>query len=98
MKWAVRLWRGEQPLNRAFWDYAILYGVPLNLASTFGFLALSSQDSPALGLIVNVLPLPYNVLVLVGVWRSAARYGGPSHWAEAARVAVAIWFLIEVFA
>jgi len=98
IRWFAALWRGELPLVRAFWDGAILYGVPLNLVSTFGFLALSSQDNAALGLIVNVAPLPYNVAVLVGVWRSAARYEGPAHWAESARVAVAIWFLIELFA
>lgn len=97
MKWVGRLWRGEQPLTRAFWDYAILYGVPLNLISTFVFLMLSSRDAhPALGLAVNLLPIPYNVLVLVGVWRSAADYKGPAKWADAARIAVVIWFAVEL--
>lgn len=99
MKWAGRLWRGEMPLKSAFWDYAILYGVPLNLLSTFVFLLLSSQDAhPALGLAVNVLPLPYNLLVLVGVWRSAAHYQGPAHWIDVARGAVVVWFAVELFA
>ena len=31
------------------------------------------------------LPLPYNLFVCVAVWRSAARYAGPAHWAEVAR-------------
>ncbi len=98
IRWFAALWRGELPLARAFWDGAILYGVPLNLISTFGFLALSSGDNTVLGLAVNLLPLPYNVVVLVGVWRSARRYEGPPHWAEAAQVAVVIWFAIELLA
>jgi heme/copper-type cytochrome/quinol oxidase subunit 1 len=36
-----------------------------------------------------VLSVPYNVLVLVGVWRSAGRYEGEPRNADLARLATA---------
>jgi hypothetical protein len=37
-------------------------------------------------------------MAAVGVWRSAARYRGPTIWANAARIAVIIWALIATLA
>ena len=86
------LWKGALPLQRAFWDYAILGGFFVNLAASIGSMALLVAGFPAvLPLAVHLAPLPYNVLVLVGVWRSAARYSGPPSWANLARGAIVIW-------
>ena len=93
------LWRGELPLRRAFWDFAILYGVLVNLAATGGYLGLLSAGvHPAIGLAVYFAPLPYNVAVFVGVWRSADRYSGPAHWADAARAAITLWLAVATLA
>ncbi len=90
-----RLWTGEMPLARAFWEYAIVYGFVLNLFTTIASFALLTADaSPALALAIFLLPLPYNLFVLVAVWRAAARYAGPSHWAGFARAAVVLWVLL----
>lgn len=89
-----RLWAGDMPLVKAFWDYAILYGLVLNGLTTIAALALYTTDLPAaVGFAVFLLPLPYNLFVLVAVWRSAARYAGPRHWAEAARIVV-VWVVV----
>jgi hypothetical protein len=40
------------------------------------------------------LSVPYTVLATVGVWRSAARYDGPTLHAELARIATAIVMLV----
>lgn len=95
MKTLRRLWAGEIPLTQAFWTFAVLYGLVVNLATTAAALALFSQDAPtALGVLVYLAAMPYNVLVVVAVWRSAARYTGPRHWPDLARVAVIAWVVV----
>lgn len=90
-----RLWAGEVPLARAFWEYAVVYGFVLNLFTTIASFALLTTDAPAaFGLAAFFLPMPYNLFVLVVVWRAAGRYGGPRHWASFARVAVVLWVLL----
>ena len=41
-----------------------------------------------------LLPIPYNLLVGVAVWRSADRYQGPQRWADLARAASLVWLLV----
>lgn len=86
-----RLWRGELPLVHAFWDWAVIGGLAVNLATIFGAVLLLVYDRtiPAL-LVGHVLPLPYNVVVIVGVWRAAARYDGDPRLAVAARAVSAV--------
>jgi hypothetical protein len=94
-----RLWAGELSLRRSFWEFAILYGFALNLAATFGYLSLLANDaSPVFAYLVFFLPLPYDVLTLVAVWRSAARYQGPPLLADLARAAIVVWILLELLA
>ena len=89
-----RLWLGEIPLTEAFWRYAVVYGLLLNLITSFLFLILLMNDaSPFVLVPVFVLPTPYNFLIVVAVWRSAARYPGPRHWADYARAATVVWMI-----
>lgn len=70
----VRLWRGELPLRQVFWNWVVFGGLAVNLSTTFGFLMLIAFDRPWLALLVGYgLSLPYNLLVLVAIWRSADR-------------------------
>lgn len=72
-----KLWHGEIPLARAFWTYAILYGGLLNLLTTAGAFALIGDDAATPWvLVVYFLPVPYNVFIVIAVWRSAAFRGG----------------------
>ena len=75
-----RLWLGEVPLERAFWDYAVIGGITVNLITTLGFVMLVTVDRPLAALFVGYgLAVPYNVVATVGVWRSAeADDGGPA--------------------
>jgi hypothetical protein len=89
------LWRGELPLEVAFWHYAIYYGLILNLAASTIFVVLLLNDAPfALALLVHLIPMPYSVLTAFGVWRSARRYGGSSKFANFARIGVLAWFCL----
>jgi len=89
-----RLWAGQVPLGEAFWWYAIFWGTAANLAATLLAMALLAADVPALLAIAGgALPIPYNLVTLVAVWRSAAAYAGPRLLADLARIASLIWAL-----
>jgi hypothetical protein len=90
---------GRVPLGRAFWEYAIAYGSLLNLLTTAGSLALFAGGYPAwLGLAVHFLPVPYNLLMIAAVWRSAAVYRGPQLWSVLARALIIVWAAIATAA
>lgn len=89
-----RLWTGEVPLVRAFWDYGIIGGTALNALTTVSAMALlASEGLEAAALALFALPIPYNLLVVVAVWRSAKAYGGRPIWANTARIAIVLWAL-----
>lgn len=92
------LWRGDLPLQNAFWNWAVLGGLIVNLASSAAFLLLMTADQMIPALIVGYgLSVPYNILVSVGVWRSADRYEGERRWADLAKLAaVAGMILLSV--
>lgn len=98
MSRVLRLWHGELPLQQAFWDWAVIGGLIVNLASSGGFLLLMMEDRSVLALIVGYGPsIPFNILVCVGVWRSADRFAGERRWANLARtVTIAGMLLLSV--
>jgi hypothetical protein len=86
-----RLWRGELALGDVFWNWAVIGGLAVNITTSLAFLALISSGQAIAALVVGYLfSVPYNILVGVGVWRSAARYEGPRRHAELARLVSAI--------
>ena len=86
------LWNGRLPLAKAFWEHAVVYAALVNLAATYAAFAALAADLPGiLAVIIFLLPVPYIVVAVVGVWRSAAAYTGPQHWASLARIVAALW-------
>jgi hypothetical protein len=86
------LWKGQLPLGQAFWEYAVIYAALVNLFATMATFAVVAADLPgALAVGAFLLPIPYIVVAVVGVWRSAANYTGPQHWAKLARGAAVLW-------
>ena len=95
MRALKHLWRGETPLEVAFWNWAVIGGVALNLTTSFLFLVLLTMERPIAALIAGyAFSVPYNVLVTVGVWRAAGRHGGSRRWAHAARMITLIGMLV----
>jgi hypothetical protein len=92
------LWNGRVPLARVFWNYAVLYGSLANLLATGAALTAFLWGWPILGLVFHFLLMPYNVLMVVAVWRSAARYEGDAIWAQLARGAILVWAAIATLA
>ena len=85
------LWTGDLPLGDAFWTWALLGGLLVNISTSVLFLVLIMIDHPWPALIVGYgFSVPYNVVAVVGVWRSAARYDGPRTYADLARGATVI--------
>ncbi|MDG3042416.1 hypothetical protein [Roseicyclus marinus] len=86
------LWRGNLPLGDAFWNWAVLGGLVVNVSTSLGFLWLITIDQPLLALVVGYgLSLPFNLVATMGVWRAAARHDGPRIQADLARIAVLVW-------
>ena len=95
MKHLSRLWRGELALHNAFWNWAVFGGLIVNVGSSGLFLLLILADRPILAVIVGyAFPVPYNVIVSVGVWRSAERYAGERRWAELAQTVTVIGMVL----
>jgi len=91
------LWRGRLPLARAFWEHAVLYVALANLIATAVALGTMAADWPiALSIGLYLLPSPYVVAAIVGVWRSADAYTGPPHWASLARGVAIGWGVLMV--
>jgi hypothetical protein len=87
------LWRGQLPLEIAFWHYAIYYGLVINLVATTVSVILLLQDAPIAWVVaVHLLPVPYSVMTAFGVWRSADRYQGRRNFAAFTRIGVIAWF------
>ncbi len=95
MKNLCHLWRGELALQNAFWDWAVVGGLIINFASSALFLFLIMAEHPAAAFIFGyVLSVPYNIIVSVGVWRSAERYSGERRWADLARIVTVIGMVL----
>ena len=95
--WARRMWRGEEPLALAFWQYAIVFGLVLDVAHIFLVWAVNSSHAPGVVLaVVYLLPVPYYLFAAWAVWQAAARYDGPPRWAQAARGAIILWTVAEI--
>ena len=89
------LWAGDLPLGEAFWTYAVTIGLTVNVVTSLLFLALIAADRPLAALFAGyVCSVPYNVVAVVGVWRSAARYQGERAHAELARLITLVGMVI----
>ncbi len=90
-----RLWRGELARADAFWNWAVFGGLAINVATTALLLFLIMADRPIFAFIAGYAPaVPYNVIVSVGVWRSAERYAGDRRWADLARIVTIIGMVL----
>lgn len=80
------LWRGDLALGDAFWTWAVFGALCINVSTSILFLMLISAGHPWPAVIVGyAFSVPYNIIALVGVWRSAARHDGPALQADLAR-------------
>jgi hypothetical protein len=91
----VEFFRGGLPLGRAFWRWGILGGGIVSLFATLLALTLVAAGAPAwLAVLVFAAHVPWNLVLLVGVWRSAGRPGVTPGVANLARVVILAWVAV----
>jgi hypothetical protein len=91
----VEFFRGDLPLARAFWFWGILGGGIVSLFATLLALTLMAAGAPAwLGMLVFVAHIPWNLVLLVGVWRSAGRPEVSPAAANLARLVILAWVVV----
>ena len=97
LTYITSLWRGEVPLGRVFWTDMLIIGTVVNVAATIAAILLFVSGAPiALGVVVHFAPVPYNLLLLLGVWHAAQRE--TSDWSFAAQAVAVVWFIVMLVA
>ena len=95
MRAVVEFWRGELPLERAFWLWGILGGGVVSLLTTVVALALVASGAPAwLAALVFAVHIPWNLVLLLGVWRSAERAEISRDTAWLTRFVMLVWVVV----
>jgi hypothetical protein len=90
-----RIWLGQPSLGNVFWQDMIVVGTAINLAALLlAFVVLAAGLPTATGVVIFLAPVPYSLLLVAGVWRSAAREA--SDWSWPARVAAVAWLLLAL--
>ena len=91
----VEFFRGGLPLGRAFWLWGILGGGIVSLFSTLLALTLIAASAPAwLAVLAFAAHIPWNFMLLVGIWRSAGRPEVSPAAANLARTVILAWVVV----
>lgn len=94
MRTIIEFWRGNLPLGRAFWIWGILGGGVVSLFSTLFALALLATEAPAwIAIIVFSAHIPWNLVLLVGIWRSTEQGSVSREIACGARLIMLAWLI-----
>ncbi|MGE0500948.1 MAG: hypothetical protein AB7I79_04725 [Rhizobiaceae bacterium] len=84
---------GAVPLDRLFWLDMALVGTLINLATSFAALVALGLKWPAWAWIaVYLSPLPYNLFLVMAVWRTSA--SAAPGVAATARAGALAWLII----
>jgi hypothetical protein len=95
MRALVDFWRGEVPLSRAFWIWGIVGGGIVSLALTLVALVTLTAGAPGwLTVVIFAAHIPWNLVLLVGVWRSSERAEVRSDLAQIARLSIVVWVIV----
>ena len=88
----AEFWRGDLSLSRAFWLWGIVGGGVVSVFATLLALMFVAAGAPAwLAVLVFAAHIPWNLVLLVGVWRSAGRPEVSHTTANVARLAITVW-------
>jgi len=89
-----QFWRGGLPLGEAFWLWGILGGGVVNLFGTLAALLLLTEEvSPWLVALLIAAHIPFNLFLLVGVWRSSAKPEIGAERRQLARLCMSVWVI-----
>ena len=86
-------WRGEVPLATLFWRDMMTIAAIINIAMMFASLALLAGEAPTwVVALVFLSPLPWNVFLVLCVFRTAEREGG--RLASFAKTGAILWLVV----
>ena len=95
MRALMDFWRGNVPLSRAFWAWGILGGAVVSALFSILALILLVNEAPGwLASLIFAAHIPWNIVLLIGVWRSSERSEVSREVATAARLAMAVWVVV----
>jgi hypothetical protein len=77
-----RIWNGELPLVKVYWLYGVAFG------SFIAIFSVLIKDYSTGLIVLTVALIPYQILVVVGTWRSANAYKNKKIWAVLAKIHV----------
>jgi hypothetical protein len=87
---------GDVPLGDAFFYDMLIIGSLVNLAAGLIGLAMISADLPIwLAIATFLAPQPYNIVLLMSVWRSAAQSQARS--IGFFKASAVVWFIVMFF-
>ena len=84
----LKLFKGELKLLITFWTFCIslpLLGDLIFTQLVFPLLDVESSEGTAAMFVWGTFMMFYGIIASIGLWRSACRYVGPSHWALLAK-------------
>lgn len=91
-----RLLAGDVPLAEVFINDMLVIGSMVNIALALaGFAMLAAGWPTWLAAVTFFSPQPYNIILLIAVWRSASR--SPVRAADLAKIAGIVWFVVMIF-
>lgn len=87
---------GDMPLAEVFFNDMLVIGSIVNIALALaGFAILAAGWPTWLAAVTFFSPQPYNIILLVSVWRSASR--SRTRTADLAKAAGVVWFAVMIF-
>jgi hypothetical protein len=88
--YAGALWRGDVPLAQVVWRDMVCVGTVVNIvAMGLAFLAVAFGASTMTAIVIQMLPVPYNIFLVTSAWKSAERARFDQAWA--ARLGSVLW-------
>jgi hypothetical protein len=88
-----QLWWAEMPLATVFWRDMAVVGSIVNVVSiALATITAAFGGATGVGIALYTAPTPYNIFLVVAVWRRADREN--TEWAWPARIGALVWLLL----
>ena len=71
-----KFWDGDLSLPLSFWIFGFLMSIPVGLLIGVFAILIGAPDN-----VMFAFVLPWQVFIIVGIWRSSDKYKGPKVWA-----------------
>jgi hypothetical protein len=90
------LWSGAEPLHRVVISDMLIGGTLINVVAMAAAFALFAIEAPTWAAsAVFFSPVPYNLFLVIAVWRSAGASGASLVWP--ARILALLWLIAMFF-